>query len=68
MGTVDAFDVVESGDGRWDVQRRDSLSVAGYVWHTGAGFVVWDWADRQIGVFDTMPDAVRALWSLETIG
>jgi len=68
MGTVDAFDVVESGDGRWDVQRRDSLSVAGYVWHTGAGFVVWDWADRQIGVFQAMPDAVRALWSLETIG
>ena len=68
MSTVDAFDVVESGDGRWDVQRRDSPSVAGYVWHTGAGFVVWDWADRQIGVFDTMPEAVRALWSLETIG
>ena len=68
MDTMEAFDVVESGDGRWDVQRRDSLSVAGYVWNTGGGFVVWDWADRQIGVFDTMPAAVRALWSLETIG
>jgi hypothetical protein len=68
MDISEAFDVIGSGDGRWDVQRRDSLSVVGYVWHTGAGFVVWDWADRQIGVFDALPDAVRALWALEIIG
>jgi len=66
MSIVEAFDVIEAGDGRWDVQVRDSLSVVGSVWHTGAGFVVWDWADRQIGVFGSLPHAVRALWSLET--
>jgi hypothetical protein len=66
MNTIDAFEVIEAGEGRWDIQLRDSLSVAGYVWHTGAGFVVWDWADRQVGVFDSLPRSVRALSALET--
>ena len=66
MDETDVFDVIEAGHGRWDVQVRDSLSVAGYVWHTGAGFVVWDWADRQVGVFDTLPHALRSLRALET--
>jgi hypothetical protein len=66
MGTMDVFDIIETGDGRWDVQLRDSLIVVGYVWHAGAGFIAWDWADRQIGVFESMPAAVGALWELET--
>ena len=44
---------------------RDSLTVVGCVWHAGAGFIAWDWADRQVGVFDSMPHAVGALWALE---
>jgi hypothetical protein len=46
MGPTESVDIVETGDGRWDVQLRDSLIVVGYVWHTGAGFIAWDWADR----------------------
>ena len=49
------FDVIEAGEGRWDIQLHDSLSVTGHIWHTGSCFVVWDWADRQIGVFDSLP-------------
>lgn len=66
MGTMDVLDIIEAGDGRWDVQLRDSLIVVGCVWHAGAGFIAWDWADRQIGVFESMPAAVGALWELET--
>lgn len=66
MNTNDAFDVIEAGEGRWDVQLRDSLSIAGHVWQAASGFVVWDWADRQIGVFGSLLDAVRALSALET--
>ena len=61
MGPMDTFDVVETGDGRWDVQLRDRLTVVGFVWHTGAGFIAWDWADRQVGVFHSMRQAVDAL-------
>lgn len=66
MSPMESLDVVETGDGRWDVQLRDRLTVVGCVWHTGAGFIAWDWADRQIGVFESMPRAVGALWALET--
>ncbi|RXZ67739.1 hypothetical protein [Agromyces albus] len=68
MSPIESLDVVETGDGRWDVQLRDSLTVVGYVWHTGAGFIVWDWADRQVGVFESLPRAVRELWAVETAG
>jgi hypothetical protein len=66
MSPTESLDIVETGDGRWDVQLRDRLTVVGYVWHTGAGYIAWDWADRQIGVFESMPPAVGALWALET--
>ena len=66
MEDIHGFDVIETGDGRWDIQLHESFSVAGHIWHTGSCFVVWDWADRQVGVFDSLPQAVRALAALET--
>jgi hypothetical protein len=61
MNSMDQYDLVETGAGQWDVQVRDSVTVVGYVWHTGAGFIAWDWADRQVGVFESVPGAVGAL-------
>ena len=61
MHSMDQYDIIGAGEGRWDVQLRDSLSVVGYVWQTGAGFIAWDWADRQVGVFESLPRAVGAL-------
>ena len=66
MDASHAFDLVETSEGRWDVQLHGSLSIVGYVWHTGAGFIVWDWADRQIGVFTSLPNAVQSLRALDT--
>jgi len=43
------------------VQLPDRLTVVGFVWRTGAGFIAWDWADRQVGVFDSLHRAVGAL-------
>lgn len=65
MSGMDAFEVIETGDGQWDVQVRDGLLVVGYIWHTGAGFIVWDWADRQVGVFDSLSAGVHSLSTLE---
>ncbi|RZS66269.1 hypothetical protein EV187_1990 [Agromyces ramosus] len=65
MGFIESVDVIETDEGRWDIQLRDSLTIIGCVWHTGAGFIAWDWADRQVGVFTTMPHAVGALSALE---
>lgn len=66
MHAIHGFDVIEAGEGRWDIQLRESFSVAGHVWHTASAFVVWDWADRQVGVFDSLPRALQALATLET--
>ncbi|KQO97740.1 hypothetical protein [Leifsonia sp. Leaf264] len=65
MSHVEAFDVIDAGEGRWDVQRRQSLSVVGHVWRTAAGFLLWDWADRQLGTFSSLSDALRTLWAIE---
>lgn len=61
MSSTETFDIVEAGDGRWDVHLPDRLTVVGFVWRTGAGFIAWDWADRQVGVFDSLHRAVGAL-------
>jgi hypothetical protein len=61
MTFVEAFDLVEAGEGRWDVQERNSVLVAGQVWRTATGFLLWDWLDRQLGTFPSMDDALRAL-------
>jgi hypothetical protein len=31
------------------------------VWRTRTGFVLWDWLDRQLGTYDSIDDALRAL-------
>ena len=41
MHSLDQYDVIAAGEGRWDIQLRDRLSVVGYVWRTGAGFIAW---------------------------
>jgi hypothetical protein len=58
---ADVFDLVDAGEGRWDVQQHGTLLVAGQVCRTHSGFVLWDWLDRQLGTYDTIEDALRAL-------
>lgn len=66
MTYAEAFDVIDVGEGRWDIQWRRSLTVVGQVWSTSGGFLLWDWADRQLGTFASLADALRTLWAMET--
>jgi hypothetical protein len=65
MTYSDEFEIIQAGDGRWDVQRRESLLVAGQVWRTASGYLLWDWADRQLGTFRSLADALTALGDIE---
>jgi hypothetical protein len=60
----EAFDLIEAGEGRWDVQLRKSFVVAGHIRRTTGGFTVYDWRDRTLGTFRSVDDALRFL--LET--
>ncbi|MFF1632504.1 hypothetical protein [Leifsonia sp. NPDC058248] len=68
MSYADAFDVVDAGEGRWDIQLHETLLVAGQVWRTATGYLLSDWADRQLGTFPTLGEAVRTLWVFESAG
>ena len=61
MSHTGQFDLVDAGEGRWDVQEHGTLMVAGQVARTRTGFVLWDWLDRQLGTYDTIEDALHAL-------
>ncbi|WP_426515176.1 hypothetical protein ACPPVQ_11195 [Diaminobutyricibacter sp. McL0618] len=65
MTYTEVFDLVDAGDGRWDVQQHGTLLVAGQVCRTRTGFVLWDWLDRQLGTYETIDDALRALIRFE---
>jgi hypothetical protein len=65
MSHNDEFEIIQAGEGRWDVQRRGSLLVAGQVWSTASGYLLWDWADRQLGTFRSLADAIGALSDVE---
>lgn len=60
MTITEAFDLIEAGQGRWDIQLRDSLTVIGGIWRVDGGFELFDWLDRRIGVFPSTDDALRA--------
>ena len=61
MRYTEVFDLVDAGEGRWDVQEHGTLLVAGQVLRTRTGFVLCDWLDRQLGTYDSIDDALRAL-------
>ncbi|QNE47314.1 hypothetical protein F1C58_10680 [Glaciihabitans sp. INWT7] len=61
MNYAEAFDLVEAGQGRWDVQHHGTLLIAGQVWRTTDGFELLDWLDRPIGHFASVEDALRFL-------
>lgn len=64
MTYVEAFDLIEAGQGRWDVQQHGTLLIAGSVWRTDAGFLLTDWLDRRIGTYASMEDALRELLNI----
>lgn len=66
MTYAEAFDVIDVGEGRWDIQLRRSLIVVGQVWRTAGGFLLWDWADRQLGTFPSLSEALGTLWAMES--
>ncbi|GAB3584020.1 hypothetical protein GCM10027406_29690 [Leifsonia lichenia] len=66
MTYTEAFDIVDAGEGRWDIQLRETLLIAGQVWRTAAGFLLWDWADRQLGTFPSLAEALRTLWAAQS--
>lgn len=68
MTETEAFDLVDAGEGRWDVQEHDSFLVAGQVWRTASGFLLWDWLERQVGTFATIDEALRALMRVDGPG
>lgn len=61
----EAFDLVEAGQGRWDVQLQKSFVVAGHIWRTAGGFTLYDWRDRVLGTFRSIDDALRFLLQTE---
>jgi hypothetical protein len=61
MNYLEAFDLVEAGQGRWDVQHHGTLLIAGQIWRTNDGFTLMDWLDRPIGHFDSVENALRFL-------
>lgn len=61
MTIGEAFDLVEAGQGRWDVQRQKSFVVAGHIWRTADGFTLYDWRDSVLGTFRTVDEALRFL-------
>jgi hypothetical protein len=61
MTFSEAFDVIEAGQGRWDIHSRGSIMIAGQVWRTDEGFLLLDWLDQRLGSFDTIDDALRFL-------
>lgn len=68
MSYAEAFDLIDAGEGRWDVQHHGTLLVAGQVLRTNAGFELLDWVDRPLGLFRAMDDALRHLHHLATAG
>jgi hypothetical protein len=63
---AEAFDLIDAGQGRWDIQQHGTFLVAGQVWRTNTGYLLWDWLDRQIGSFTSIDEALRALFRLGT--
>ncbi len=65
MTFAEGFEVLDAGEGRWDVQLRETFLVAGQIWRTATGYLLRDWADRELGTFSSLADALRALWELQ---
>jgi hypothetical protein len=61
MTFKEAFDLVDAGQGRWDVQRSNTVIVAGQILRTPTGFVLYDWLGQRMGTFDMIDDALRYL-------
>jgi hypothetical protein len=63
MTFKEAFDLVDAGQGRWDVQRSNTVIVAGQILRIPTGFVLYDWLGQRMGTFDMIDDALRHLLS-----
>ncbi len=64
MSYAEAFDVIDAGEGRWDIQQHGTLLVAGQVWRVNSGFLLRDWLERGLGTFGSLDEALRALLRL----
>ncbi len=64
MTYAEAFDLIEAGQGRWNVQQHGTLLIAGQVLRTTAGFQLLDWLQRRIGTYASIEDALRELLNI----
>jgi hypothetical protein len=60
---AEVFDVVDAGQGRWDIRLHNTPLIEGQVWRTAEGFALRDVMDRRVGTFPTLDDALRVLCS-----
>ena len=63
---AEAYELVDAGQGRWDVQRRGTLIVAGQLLRVSSGVQLLDWLDNSLGMFRSVDDALRHLAGIET--
>jgi len=61
MTYVEAFELVQAGQGRWTVQNRATATIAARVLRTHAGFELRDVRDGALGSFDSIEDGLRFL-------
>jgi hypothetical protein len=64
MTWVEAFDLIDAGEGRWLVNHHSTPLVAGRIWRTINGFTLFDWHDRRLGEFPSRDEALRFLVQL----
>jgi hypothetical protein len=61
MTFAEAFDLIEAGQGRWEVRYRGTIIVVGNVLRVASGFDARDWTNISLGIHSTMDDALRQL-------
>ncbi|GAB2454422.1 hypothetical protein GCM10027029_14880 [Conyzicola lurida] len=61
MTYSEAFDLVDAGQGRWEVRYRDTAMAAARIWRGTDGFELRDWSNRVVATFPSIDDALRRL-------
>jgi hypothetical protein len=61
MTYVEVFELIDAGQGRWEVRNRTTAMSAGQVWRVGRGFELRDWRDHRRGSFRSIDAALREL-------
>lgn len=61
MTFAEAFDLIEAGQGRWEVRYRGTVVVVGTIMRVADGFDARDWTSVPLGIHRSMDEALRQL-------